>query len=102
MRQQLRQALTSICCLFYVNDAHVLLFSFIRVYIYRNKSKGRHGINKEEHNEGKDDNNGDSEAEDEVADDKTNKAKCQEDGRGGGGARTTRQRSDLYSTSRGM
>ena len=57
------------------NDAHFLLFSLVLVYLYRNKRRGRPGIDKEEHNEGEDENNGDDEAEDEIADDKTNAAK---------------------------
>ena len=83
------------------NDAHFLLFSLVLVYLYRNKRRGRPGIDKEEHNEGKDENNGDNEAWDEAADDKTDEAEGQEDGRGGGGSRTTRQRWDFYSTSSG-
>ena len=69
----------------YHNDAHFLLFSLVLVYLYRNKRKGRLGIDKEEYSEGKDENNGDNEAYAEVADDKTDEAEGQEDGRGGGG-----------------
>ena len=84
------------------NDAHFLLFSLVLVYLYRNKRRGRPGIDKEEHNEGEDENNGDDEAWDEVTDDKTDEAVGQEDGRGGGGgSRTTRQRWNFCSTSSG-
>ena len=72
------------------NDAHFLLFSLVLVYLYRNKRRGRPGIDKEERNEGEDENNGDGEAWDEVRDDKTDEAVGQEDGRGGGGAMKTR------------
>ena len=67
------------------SDAHFLLFSLVLVYLYRNKRRGRPGIDKEERNEGEDENNGDDEAWDEAADDKTDEAEGQEDGRGGGG-----------------
>ena len=83
------------------SDAHFLLFSLVLVYLYRNKRRGRPGIDKEEHNEGEDENNGDDEAWDEAADDKTDEAEGQEDGRGGGGSRMTRQRWDFCSTSSG-